>query len=141
MRDTRLYLQMEEKMMGTVKKQEKAKLTIDKKRVSISSRRQLSIPKEYYESLNMSDEAIVELHGNRLVIRPAPTEEDSEQSGFIEFIYQDVINEGYQGKKIIDEVNRRKKLIKPSVRSFIDDSIKSSEPLDIEDLFDGNGDE
>lgn len=116
----------------TVEKQERANLMKDKKRVSISSRRQFSIPKEYYESLDMSDEAIVELHGNRLVVRPSP-KEDFEQSEFIEFIYRDVINEGYQGNDIFDEVNRRKKLIKPAVQSFIDDSIRNSEPLDIED--------
>lgn len=41
------------------------------KRVAVSSKRQISIPKEFYQDLNLQDEIIMEKVGNRLVIRPS----------------------------------------------------------------------
>lgn len=112
----------------------------ERKRVKISSSRQFSIPKEYYNALGMGDEAIVELHENRLVIRPAP-KDDPDDNYFTEFIYQDVINEGFEGSDIMKEVNKRKKKIKPAIDAFIEDARKNAKPFDLDSLFDDDGDE
>ncbi len=112
----------------------------ERKRVKISSSRQFSIPKEYYDALGMGDEAIVELHENRLVIRPAP-KEDPDDNYFTEFIYQDVINEGFEGSDIMKEVNKRKKKIKPAIDAFVEDARKNAKPFDLDSLFDDDGDE
>jgi tetratricopeptide (TPR) repeat protein len=45
--------------------------TVDKKIVSISSKRQITIPQKFFAMLGFSDEAECIVRGNELVIRPA----------------------------------------------------------------------
>jgi bifunctional DNA-binding transcriptional regulator/antitoxin component of YhaV-PrlF toxin-antitoxin module len=107
------------------------------KLVSISSKRQLSIPKEFYDELGLGKEILLELFNNQLVIKPL--REDIED--FSEEILSDLLREGYEGDELMEEFKRRKAAIRPAVESLIMEAKLTAEAVDdIADLF-GDDDE
>lgn len=102
-----------------------------RKRVSVSSKRQVCIPKEFYETLNLGDDIYMELYDNRIVIKPV----EENYSDFSSEILRDLIEEGYEGKELLKEFNLRKNQIRPAVKAMIDEAIENSESVDMEDLF------
>ena len=100
------------------------------KRVSVSSKRQVSIPKEFYDELKIGSDVTMELVNNRLIIKPVGnTYED-----FSEEILSDLINEGYSGNELIDQFKKRKSLIKPALNSMIAET-KTEEYTTVDELF------
>lgn len=104
------------------------------RRVRVSQNRQFNIPKDFYDYLGMGEEAIIELHSNRLVIRNA----ESDNNYFAEQIMEELFSEGYSNdqEKFIYEFKRRSNEIKPAVESLITDALSNSEPLDVDTMFD-----
>ncbi len=102
-----------------------------RKRVSVSSKRQVCIPKEFYETLNLGDDIYMELYDNRIVIKPV----EENYSDFSSEILRDLIEEGYEGEELLKEFNLRKNQIRPAVKAMIDEAIENSESVDMEDLF------
>ncbi|MFB4166140.1 hypothetical protein ACE1TI_20695 [Alteribacillus sp. JSM 102045] len=74
------------------------------RRVKVSRQRQINIPKEYHEALNLEDEAFLEFTGKEIIIRPA----DPEVIDFSEDILRDLISQGYEGNQLIEEFTRIK---------------------------------
>ncbi|WP_240377952.1 AbrB/MazE/SpoVT family DNA-binding domain-containing protein [Bacillus piscicola] len=74
------------------------------RRVKISRQRQINIPKEYHEALNLEDEAFLEFTGKEIIIRPA----DPEVIDFSEDILRDLVSQGYEGDQLIEEFTRIK---------------------------------
>ncbi|WP_342399415.1 AbrB/MazE/SpoVT family DNA-binding domain-containing protein [Weizmannia sp. FSL W8-0676] len=70
-----------------------------KRRVKISKQRQITIPKDFYDALNFSDEAFVEYNGKEIVIRPA----GDEVVDFSEDILQDLIAKGLSGEELLEQ--------------------------------------
>ncbi|MFD2683243.1 AbrB/MazE/SpoVT family DNA-binding domain-containing protein [Bacillus seohaeanensis] len=106
------------------------------KRVSVSSKRQISIPKEFYEKLNISEEVTLELYGNHLVVKPVHDGFDD----FSEEILADLINEGYGGMDLIAEFKNRKAQLGNAIDSLIAETAKT-DTVKIDDLFEGNDNE
>lgn len=104
------------------------------RRVRVSKNRQFNIPKDFYDHLGMGEEAIIELHNNRLVIRNA----ESDNNYFAEQIMEELFSEGYSNDQegFISEFKRRSNEIKPAVESLITDALANSEPLDVDNMFD-----
>ena len=88
------------------------------RRIAISNKRQITVPKEYYDYLEMESEANIELEGNKIVITPVRENNDD----FSEFILKDLIDEGYGGDELLQEFNRRKNNIRPAVEAWIKDA-------------------
>lgn len=74
------------------------------RRVKVSKQRQINIPKDFYEALNLSDEALVEFTGKEIVIRPA----EYETVDFSEDILKDLVREGYSGDELVERFIRIK---------------------------------
>src|SRR5690625_5069312 len=74
------------------------------KRVKVSKQRQISIPKDFYDQLNFSDEALVEISNNALIIRPA----QNENVDFSEYILQDLIAKGLSGTELLEKFKKIK---------------------------------
>lgn len=88
------------------------------KRISVSSKRQITIPKEFYDSLNISDEVLCRVVDGNLVIKPI-----GENVDFSEFILSDLINEGYEaGDELLREFSYRKSQIRPALNEMISES-------------------
>jgi AbrB family looped-hinge helix DNA binding protein len=67
------------------------------RRVKVSKQRQINIPKEFYDALQLSDEAFIEFNGKEIIIRPA----EYEVVDFSEDILKDLVRQGYSGEDLI----------------------------------------
>jgi bifunctional DNA-binding transcriptional regulator/antitoxin component of YhaV-PrlF toxin-antitoxin module len=105
------------------------------KRISVSKKRQISIPKEYFDHLNLGEEVTLELYGNHLVLKPLRESFDD----FSEEILEELIAEGYSGSDLMTEFRQRKAQLGTAVESLISETART-ETVNIDDLF-GEDDE
>lgn len=101
------------------------------KRISVSSKRQISIPKEFYDLLGIGDEVLLELHGNHIVMKPSRENFDD----FSENILEDLVAEGYTGNELLQEFKYRKGQIGNAVSSIIENTKVNGKQTTIDDLF------
>jgi bifunctional DNA-binding transcriptional regulator/antitoxin component of YhaV-PrlF toxin-antitoxin module len=101
------------------------------KRISVSSKRQISIPKEFHEMLNIGEEVTIELHGDHLVVKPIRENFDD----FSERILEDLVAEGYSGEDLLQEFKNRKEQIGNAVNSLISETRAKGKKMTINDLF------
>ncbi|MFP8645238.1 AbrB/MazE/SpoVT family DNA-binding domain-containing protein [Priestia aryabhattai] len=101
------------------------------KRVAVSSKRQISIPKEFHDLLNIGEEVVLELHGNHIVLKPAHENFDD----FSENILQDLIKEGYNGDELLTEFRSRKGQLSNAVKSLVEETKALGKRTTIDDLF------
>lgn len=101
------------------------------KRIAVSSKRQISIPKEFYDQLNIGEEISLELYGNHLILKPISENFDD----FSEDILGDLIREGYQGEELMVEFKHRKSQIVNAVDKLEAETKYSGEKTTIDDLF------
>ena len=96
-------------MSGTIAM--KGKSVMDRKIVSISSKRQITIPQKFFTALGFTDKAECLVRGNELVIRPARV---SAGDGFAEHILAELIAEGLSGNELLTEFKAKQaKIISP----------------------------
>lgn len=124
--------------MKTLERLEKS---MKSKRISVSEKRQITIPKEYYDALNIGNEIECSIMDNCIIIKPV-TENSLDE--FSEYILQDIIKEGYTNEDILKEFKKRRDNLKKATNLFkksIEKEIENTETLPtIEDVF-GNGDD
>lgn len=91
-------------------------ISAEQKRISITSKRQFTIPQKFYSALGFGKEAICTLGDGMLIIQPVSSIGDSD---FSEQILAELIEEGYSGKKLLKEFKKRQAKIRPAVESLI----------------------
>ena len=89
---------------------------MEKKIVSISSKRQITIPQKFFTLLGFADEAECVVRGNELVIRPARTASGGE---FAEYILADLVAAGLSGDELLKQFKIRQAQIRPAVEAMI----------------------
>ena len=97
---------------------------MDRKVLSISSKRQITIPQKFYQLLGFGDEAECVLRGNELIIRPIKTVSGGE---FAERILEELIAEGLSGEALLARFKERQAQIRPAVESMLTDAEKVAE--------------
>lgn len=100
------------------------------KRVSVSSKRQISIPKEFFDELEIEKEIIMELRGNQLVIKPIHEADDD----FSSDILKDLIEEGYGGEELLREFKHRKSQLRPALNQLVNETMKTGSKT-VDELF------
>lgn len=85
-----------------------------KRRVRISSQRQLTIPKEFYTEMNLTDEAMIEFTGKEIIIRSA----EQEVVDFSTDILKDLVAKGISGEALISEFTRIKASIPEALKAM-----------------------
>ena len=95
----------------------------EQKRVTITTKRQFTIPQKYYTDLGFDREAICIKGDGCLIIRPAARISDGE---FAEQILADLIAEGYSGTKLLDEFKTRQAKIRPAIEALLEDARKAA---------------
>ena len=88
----------------------------ERKRVSITSKRQFTIPQKFFTQLGFGKEAFCTLGDGMLIIQPARQTDDGE---FSEQILADLVSEGFTGKALLEEFKSRRKKIRPAVESML----------------------
>ena len=112
--------------------------TMERKIISISSKRQVTIPQKYFELLGFDDEAECILQDGGVFIRPVRSggNELSEQ------ILADLIAEGYSGTELLERFKEQSRKVRPAVENMIaeaDRIAKEGTSIPKEELFGTEG--
>lgn len=93
--------------------------TMDRKTVSISSKRQFTIPQKFFNAIGFSNEAECVLRGNELIIRPI---KDTAGGEFAEQILTDLIKQGLSGDELLRRFKETQKKVRPAVEAMLTDA-------------------
>lgn len=108
---------------------------MESKNISISTKRQITIPQKYFEELNFGSEAICELRPEGLFIRPVYYDDGS----FSEEILSDLIAQGLSGDELLHAFKEQRKKIRPAVESMIAEAhqmaVSGEGKLSLDELF------
>ena len=86
-----------------------------KKRISVSQKRQITIPIEFYNEVGIEKEVECYIQNNSIVIRPV-----REGGGeFDEQILADLISQGLSGEELLIKFKETRKKIRPAVEGLI----------------------
>lgn len=88
----------------------------ERKRVSITSKRQFTIPQRFFTQLGFGKEAFCTLGDGMLIIQPA---QDADGDDFSEQILSDLVSEGFAGEALLAEFKNRRKKMRPAVESLL----------------------
>jgi len=117
-------------------RQSATKGKIERKVISISLKRQLTIPQKYYNALGFDNEAECVLQEEGLLIRPIRNTGGAE---FSEQILSDLIAQGYEGQALLGRFKEQSRTIRPAVQKLLEEAdafAKSGEGrIPIEELF------
>lgn len=94
----------------------KGSVPMEMKKVSISAKRQITIPQKFFAMLGFDTEAECMVRGNELVIRPAKTNTGGE---FAEQILADLIAQGYSGEELLSRFKKAQKEVRPAVEEML----------------------
>ena len=97
-----------------------------RKVLSISSKRQITIPQKFYQTLGFGDEAECIMRGDELIIRPVKTIAGGE---FAEQILSELIQEGFSGETLLAEFKKRQAQIRPAAEMMILQRVKQNTRL------------
>ena len=89
---------------------------MDRKILSISSKRQITIPQKFYQSLGFGDEAECIMRGNELILRPVNNISDNE---FAEQILTELIADGLSGEALLSTFKEKQSQVKLAINSML----------------------
>ena len=92
---------------------------MERKVISVSVKRQLTIPQKYFEALGFKNEAECFLQEDGLFIRPL---RDTGGSEFSEQILSDLISQGYAGQELLEKFKEHSKAVRPAVLKLIEET-------------------
>lgn len=96
---------------------------IEKKRINISSKRQITIPAKYFEALHLGKEVDCIYSNGMIILKPVKQED----SFFSEEILKDLIEQGYSGEKLLSEFKNINRKIRPAVENLIAEADRIAE--------------
>jgi bifunctional DNA-binding transcriptional regulator/antitoxin component of YhaV-PrlF toxin-antitoxin module len=103
---------------------ERGAAKMNRKVLSISSKRQITIPQKFYKALGFGDEAECVMRGDELVIRPVKTISGGE---FAEQILTELIAEGLSGEALLTRFKEKQAQIRPAVEAILSDAEEVAE--------------
>jgi len=96
----------------------------EQKRVTITSKRQFTIPQKFYSELGFDREALCIKTDGMLIIRPSSGDNGGE---FAEQILAELIDEGFSGYELLDEFRKRRSMVRPAVENMMKAAKKAAE--------------
>lgn len=92
--------------------------TMDRKIISVSKKRQITIPLQFYRHLDLDNEVECSLEDGAVVIRPL----HREPSEFSVEILKDLISQGYSGDELIKQFEKQSKSIKNAITNILEEA-------------------
>ncbi len=89
-----------------------------KKTISVSSKRQITIPLQFYKHLEIENEVECSLENGSIVLRPT-------HKGTAEFsveILKELIDKGYSGEELLKQFKMQDKKIKNAITHLLEDA-------------------
>lgn len=96
---------------------------LDKKTISITGKRQITIPQKFYETLGFGKEAECVLRDGEIVIRPVRSQEGEM---FSEQILADLIAQGYSGDELLVAFRETRAQIRPAVEALLEEAERAA---------------
>lgn len=90
-----------------------------RKVLSVSSKRQITIPQKFYTELGFSDEAECIMRGDELILRPIKRDSGGE---FAEQILAELVAQGYSGQELLAKFRQRQAQVRPAVEALLADA-------------------
>jgi bifunctional DNA-binding transcriptional regulator/antitoxin component of YhaV-PrlF toxin-antitoxin module len=92
---------------------------MERKIISVSMKRQITIPQKYFEALGFNNEAECILQEGGLLIRPV---RDARGGEFSEQILADLIAQGLSGPELLEQFKQQSKKVRPAVQKRIEEA-------------------
>lgn len=111
---------------------------MEHKIISISEKRQVTIPQIFFEKLGFQKEAECVLKDGGILIRPI----HSAANEFAEEILSDLIDQGYTGSQLLEQFKLQNKKVHPAIKAMLaeaDDIAQNGTPLSFDALFHEEG--
>lgn len=93
--------------------------SIERKIISVSAKRQVTIPQKYFEALEFSNEAECILQNDNIILRPIREYTGGE---FSEQILSDLIAQGLSGQELLIKFKEMNKKITPAMEKLISEA-------------------
>ncbi len=93
--------------------------SMERKIISVSGKRQVTIPQKFFEALDFNNQAECILQKNAIVIRPI---RENTGSDFSEQILSDLIAQGFSGQQLLTKFKEMSKQIAPAMHKLIDEA-------------------
>lgn len=101
----------------------KGTIPMEMKKVSISAKRQITIPQKFFTMLGFDTEAECIVRGSELVLRPVKAKSGGE---FAEQILADLIAKGYSGEDLLNRFKQAQTQVRPAVEKMLLDAEKAA---------------
>lgn len=98
-------------------------MSMETKKISISEKRQITIPQKFFTMLGFTTEAECTVRGNELVLRPAKENAGGE---FAEEILGDLIAQGFSGEELLNRFKKAQKEVRPAVEAMLTEAEKAA---------------
>ena len=95
---------------------ERGNTKMNRKILSISSKRQVTIPQKFYQLLGFGDEAECVMRDGELIIRPIKVSSGGE---FAEQILAELIDDGLSGEALLSKFKERQAQIRPAAEAML----------------------
>ena len=95
-----------------------ASAAIERKIISITGKRQVTIPLKFYEKLRLGKEIECFLTEDAIVLRPLSVSDD----GFSMEILKDLVSQGYGGEELLAKFAKQREEIKRAIGGLIDEA-------------------
>lgn len=93
------------------------------KRISVSQKRQITIPIEFYNSVGIDKEVECYVQNDTIVIHPV-----RESSGeFDEQILADLIGQGLSGQELLGKFKETRRQVRPAVERLLDEAQRAAQ--------------
>ena len=92
--------------------------SLEKRRINISSKRQITIPAKYYEALGLSKELDCIYSNGMLILTPVRKDDPA----FAEEILSDLVSHGYTGEKLLAEFKKINRQVRPAIEKIIEEA-------------------
>jgi len=96
---------------------------LERKRISVSQKRQITIPQKYFDMLEIGKEVECFIKNDMLVIKPVRIDSNS---GFAEEILTDLVEKGLGGAELLQEFRKLSAKVRPAVQLMIDEADKAA---------------
>jgi len=104
-------------------KSKQNKVTIQKKIISVSRKRQITIPLEFCNKVGIGQDVECFTINNSIILRPI-TEQSSVE--FAEQILADLISQGYSGDELLKHFKMKNKQIRPAIEKLLEEADDSA---------------
>lgn len=111
---------------------------MERKVISISTKRQVTIPQKFFETLGFNNEAECILKDGGIFIRPV----QSAANEFAEEILTDLIAQGYSGNELLEQFKLQSKKMRPAVEAMVseaDEIAQTGKAIPFGELFHAEG--